>query len=581
VRQDVSLARSDRQNALWGRRGENRGNALWGSGKRGRLLLAVVAVMVAPVAGSAAPMKHAGGHGQTLLQQAAANPDQVFDVIVQTRGGGKNRAGDAIAAARTAHPGKGRGLEKEFSVINGGAAQLTGAQIADLAARKDVVAVTLDAPMTASGNGPTTTSLSSCPCGFEGVYWPYVTGVTGFWPKPGAKSTPPPQAPAIAVVDSGVDAANPMFGGRVVKDVKLTTLTPNAAGDGRGHGTFVAGLAAGMTSNWGGASPTSKIVSLDVLNDKGKGMTSDVIAAADWIFQHKDEYNIRVANFSLHAEGPSTFLEDPLDKAVEKLWLSGVVVVAASGNYAEGGASSGVLYAPANDPFVITVGALDLNGTQDSVDDVNAPWSAYGSTADGFSKPELGAPGRFMIGAVPTASTMPLERPDRVIAPGFMWMSGTSFASPIAAGAAADLLALHPGWTPDQVKGALMASAKAVPSAAPGSAGVGELKLDAAALVTSPPNPNLALDHYLTSDPLGSSTPVFDAASWAEAARASASWDSASWNEASWSDASWAEASWAEASWATASWTDASWADASWADGENGTHSWPDLSWLN
>jgi len=476
MRRDPRLAKGERQNALWGRRGENRGNALWGSGKRRMVLLAVAATLVVPVAGSAAPRSassRSGAPDQTLLQLAAANPDKVFEVIVQTRGSaGKGRAADAIASALRTHPGKARGLKKQFTVISGGAAELTGAQIVDLAARKDVVAITLDAPMTASGNGNTTTTtsttLSTCPCAFEGVYWPYVTGVTGFWQKPGAKAAPAPQAPTIAVIDSGVDSANPIFGGRVVKEVTLASLSPNATGDGRGHGTFVAGLAAGMVSNWGGSSPTSKIVSLDVLNDKGKGMTSDVIAAADWIYEHKAEYGIRVANFSLHAEGESSFLEDPLDKAVERLWLSGVVVVAASGNYGEDGQPSGVLYAPANDPFVITVGSVDLHGTQDLGDDFNSPWSSYGSTPDGFSKPELGAPGRYMIGAVPTAGTMPTERPDRVIGPGYMWMSGTSFAAPVVAGAAADLLAIHPGWTPDQVKGALMASARALPAAAPG-----------------------------------------------------------------------------------------------------------------
>jgi serine protease AprX len=572
-----------RQNALWGRRGEQRGNALWGSGKRGIFLLMVVAAVIAPVAGSASPLAPRSSDG-TLLQTAAANPDQVFDVIVQTRGDrGKGRAADAVAAALHSHPGKARGLKKQFSVISGGSAELTGTEIVELAKQKDVVAITLDAPTTASGNTPTTSTTTCTTCPYEGVYWPYITAVTGFWQKPGAKAAPAPQAPAIAIVDSGVDPANQMFGGRVVKEVMLTSLTPNSPGDGRGHGTFVAGLAAGKISNWGGASPTSKIVSIDVLNDKGKGLTSDVIAAADWIYQHKDEYGIRVANFSLHAEGDSSFLNDPLDKAVERLWLSGVVVVTAAGNYASDGQASGVFYAPANDPFVITVGSVDLNNTPDVSDDVAAPWSSYGYTYDGFSKPELGAPGRYMIGAVPPTSTMPAERPDRIVAPGYMWMSGTSFAAPVAAGAAADLLAIHPDWTPSQVKGALMSSAKALPLAAPGSVGIGELKLDAAALVTAPPNPNASLEKFLVADPLGGSTPVFDAASWAESARLDATWDSASWAAASWSNASWTEASWSAASWATASWADASWGetDASWADGETGKHTWPDLTWLD
>ena len=597
MRRQVNLGGGERNNALWGRRGENRKNAQWGSGKRGILLTAIAAMLVLPIASGAATSSAQNASGAqagagTILELAAANPDQTFNVIVQTRSGnGKHAAADAIDAARAKHPGKARGLKQEFSVISGGAAELTGAQIVDLASRKDVIAITSDVPMVASGNSGNTTTSTCTSCPFEGVYWPYVTGVTGFWQKPGAKAAPAPKAPAIAIVDSGVDAANPMFGGRVVKQVTLTSLTPNANGDGRGHGTFVAGLAAGMISNWGGSSPTSKIVSLDVMNDQGKAMTSDVIAAADWIYQHKDEYGIRVANFSLHAEGESSFLLDPLDRAVERLWLSGVVVVTAAGNYATDGQPSGVLYAPANDPFVITVGSVDLNGTADLADDFTSPWSSYGYTLDGFSKPELAAPGRYMIGAVPTTATMPAERPDRIVTPGFMWMSGTSFSAPVVAGAAADLLALHPNWTPNQIKGALMVSARALPAANAGSAGVGEVKLDAAALVTAPPDANAALDKFLTPDPLGSSTPVFDAASWAEAARADTSWDAASWAEASWAaaswnDASWAEASWSDASWATASWSDASWADASWADaswadGETAKHAWADLSWLN
>ncbi len=592
MRRQVSLSGGERHNALWGRRGDNRKNALWGSGKRGILMTAIATMLVLPIAGGAATSSTqktsaASPASSTLLALAAANPDQAFNVIVQTRGGsGKHAAAEAIKGARGDHPGKARGLKKEFSVISGGAAELTGAQITDLASRKNVVAITEDLPMVASGNGGNTSTSTCATCPFEGVYWPYVTGVTGFWQKPGAKAAPAPQAPAIAIVDSGIDAANPMFGGRVVKQVSLTSLTPNANGDGRGHGTFVAGLAAGMISNWGGSSPTSKIVSLDVMNDQGKAMTSDVIAAADWIFQHKDEYGIRVANFSLHAEGESSFLLDPLDRAVERLWFSGVVVVTAAGNYATDGQPSGVLYAPANDPFVITVGSADVNATTDLADDFNSPWSSYGSTLDGFSKPELAAPGRYMIGAVPTTATMTAERPDRIVAPGFMWMSGTSFAAPVVAGSAADLLALHPNWTPNQIKGALMISARALPAASSGSVGVGEVKLDAAALVTAPPDPNLALNKFLVPDPLGSSTPVFDAASWAEAARANTSWDAASWAEASWAeaswnDASWAEASWSDASWATASWSDASWADASWADASWADASWADLSWLN
>jgi serine protease AprX len=224
-----------------------------------------------------------------------------------------------------------------------------------------------------------------------------------------------------------------------------------------------------------------------------------------------------------------------------------------------------VLYAPGNDPFVMTVGAIDLGTSIYSTDDTAAPWSAWGSTEDGFSKPEIGAAGRYMIGPVPTSSTLVAQRPDHVVAPGYMQLSGTSFAAPVIAGAAAQILARHPSWTPDQVKGALMVSARQLPSAIRNSLGVGGVNAYAAAMLTSAPNPNLALSKYVTSSGSGSEL-RFDAAGWTAAVQANASWADASWADASWSAASWADASWSAASWADASWADASWADASWAD---------------
>ena len=107
----------------------------------------------------------------------------------------------------------------------------------------------------------------------------------------------------------------------------MTSLPGNSAGDGRGHGTFVAGLAAGAAARHAGAAPTAGIVSIDVMDDQGMARTSDVIAAADWILANKHAYDIRVANFSLHSATRASFRWDPLDKAVEKLWFGGVVVV--------------------------------------------------------------------------------------------------------------------------------------------------------------------------------------------------------------------------------------------------------------
>jgi serine protease AprX len=312
------------------------------------------------------------------------------------------------------------------------------------------------------------------------------------------------------------------------------------------------------------------------MDDNGMALTSDVIAAADWILQNKATYNIRVANFSLQSTQPASLAYDPLDKAVEKLWFSGVVVVAAAGNYGDNGNATTVAYAPGNDPFIITVGASDLSGTGwNAADDVAAPWSAYGYTLDGFAKPELGAPGRRLVGPVPATSTMALEHPERLTAANYMWMSGTSFAAPVVSGAAALVLGYHPNWTPDQVKGALMLSAQA--TAAGSALGVGEVDAKAATQVVNPPNPNLALNQFVKAD--GSGGSAFDSASWASTAQADASWNSASWNSASWAAASWNSASWANASWAAASWAAASWNSASWAAASWAAASWAAASW--
>ena len=198
-------------------------------------------------------------------------------------------------------------------------------------------------------------------------------------------------------------------------------------------------------------------------------------------------------------------------------------------------------YAPANDPFVITVGALDLHNSTNPDRADAAPWSAWGYTLDGFAKPELSAPGRAITGPVPAGSTLAAEKPAQVIrTPGgtYMTLSGTSLSTPIVSGIAAALLTLNPTLSPDQVKGALMLKARALRKVTNRAAGVGEAYAPGAAAVQSPPNPNRALDAFLVPDPEGDGL-VFDDVSWLDAAKGSLSWDAVSWLDVSWSDAAW------------------------------------------
>ncbi len=550
---------------------EGRANALWGGKKSGRCvrvatLLIVTALAAVTAATVTAP---AGANGSRpnveprLAQKADAARSDAFRVIVQAeRGTDVAALARKVDRARTAKPGKSKGLSRKFVAIAGVAAELTGDQIKELAGDTGVAAITEDVSLGATGNFS------------NSQVWPGAARVDGAW-GPTKKTFP-----TIAIVDSGVDASRPDFSGRVLAQQSFASLTPNSPGDGFGHGTMVAGLALGGASGYTGVQPRANLVSLDVLNDYGVGYMSDAIAAAEWILQNKATYNIRVANFSINAGAGSSFLYDPLAAAVRKLWLNGVVVVTAAGNYGFGSTPSGVVFSPANDPFVITVGASDVNGTTGYADDFAAPWTAWGYTPDGFFKPELAAPGRVMNGPVPNSATLRLLFPERLVAANYMWMSGTSFAAPVVAGIAAWTLGQHPSWTSDQVKGALMLTAD-TPAGYTAFAGLGVGVVDgssAANLGSTPPNPNAGLNQFVVSDP-ATGLLTFDVASWSSAAQANASWSSASWSSASWSSASWSSASWSSASWSSASWSSASWANASWSSASWANASWASASW--
>jgi len=562
-----------------GVRDESRGSGLWGSRKGGRgsnegrnhavkrgLLALLILALAAPLAASADNNGHHSWVPSYLapsLQRAATQtPNATVPVIVESLDG-SSKAEDALEDVGTS--------VRKLGIVDAASGQVVAGDLTELAQEHNLVitpdqAVVLDTKPASKKKPP-----HGAPSFSSSELWPAATGVDQLWSRLPAEGTP-----TIAFVDSGIDATRKDFGGRVLAAVNMTSLPNNSAGDGRGHGTLVAGLAAGSAPGHTGASPTAGIVSLDVMDDQGMARTSDVIAAAQWILHNRTKYDIRVANFSLHSATPTSFRWDPLDKAVEKLWFSGVVVVAAAGNQAQGGQPTAMAYAPGNDPFAITVGALDLHGSTSPDRADVAPWSAWGYTLDGFAKPELAAPGRAIFGPVPAGSTLANEKPKQLIHTSegtYMQLSGTSLSAPIVAGMAADLIALDPTMTPDEVKGALMLKARSLRKVNTLAAGVGEAYAPGAANVTTAPNPNLALNAFLVPESGGGM--VFDDVSWLDAAKASAAWDSVSWLDG-WADAAWSLVSWSDVSWSDVSWSDVSWSDVSWSD-----VSWTDVSWAD
>jgi len=527
--------------------------------KRGLPLLLVMA-LAAPLAASAG-----GGHhswqtsylASSLVRAAAQTPNATVPVIVQSTDG----TGDAVEALHDFSD-----TTRKLPIVGAAAGEVVAGDLPEIAEEHNLV-ITPDQAMVFDGKAggvqstkkpkPYHNPHQSGPYSSSDV-WPAAVGVDQFWPTlPGPSGKDAGSTPTIAFVDSGIEASRSDFGDRVLAAVDLSTLPGNSPGDGLGHGTMVAGVAAGSAPSRAGAAPTAGIVSLDVMDDRGMARTSDVIAATQWILRNRKQYDIRIANFSLHSASPSSFRWDPLDKAVEKLWLSGVVVVAASGNQGQGGRPTPMAYAPGNDPFAITVGALDLHGSTNPERADVPTWSAWGYTLDGFAKPELSAPGRAIVGPVPADSTLAADRPGQLLSTvdgTYITLSGTSLSAPIVAGIAADLLALRPTLTPDQVKGALMHEARSLRRVRTLAAGVGEAYAPAAATLAFPPNPNRALDGFLIKDPAGDGM-IFDDVSWLDAAKASPTWDAVSWLDG------WADVSWSDVSWSDVSWTDVSWAD--------------------
>jgi serine protease AprX len=217
-----------------------------------------------------------------------------------------------------------------------------------------------------------------------------------------------------------------------------------------------------------------------------------------------------------------------------------------------------VNYAPANDPYVITVGAVDENGTADPSDDTIPSWSSQGTTQDGFSKPDVYAPGAHIVSVLAPNSVFAGMSPKSIIGGSYIVTSGTSMATPMISGLVADILQAHPYWSPDQVKAALTSGSVA------SNPSIQEVDAAKAVALSSP----APADQGLTPNTLiNPSTGDID-------------YSRSSWSQSSWSTATGPlGASFAQSSWSctcmqssadtvgpsTSSWSTSSWSTSSWS----------------
>ncbi|MFN8440124.1 MAG: S8 family peptidase [Caldilineaceae bacterium] len=479
---------------------------------------------------------------QSLLQQMAVkSPKQTVAVIVQKSEPSK-QADDLV----TLLGGK---ITRDLHIINGFVAEMSASAAVELANSDSVRWVSLDSPMveTAKGNPtptptPSPTYRLSTP-NLKTVYNQEI-GADKLWAE-GYQGS----GVTVAVVDSGVAIASPDLTKSSQRVLAMSIFAGGASTtnpDMFGHGTHIAGTIGGdgYSSNGGyiGVAPKVNLVSVKVSDDTGIATASSVVAGLQWVNDNAVKYNIRVVNLSLNATVTQSYNVDPIDAAVEILWFNKIVVVVSAGNN-----GSAALYPPANDPFVITVGAVDDKGTVSIGDDIVTNFSAYGTTADGFAKPDLVAPGNNIISINSGSySVLAKAHPANIVETNYFRMSGTSTAAPIVSGAVALLLQDEPGLNPDQVKYRLKDTAnKSWPGYNSAQAGAGMLDAYAAVkgTTTQTANTGTRLSNLLTTGPNG-------------VQQSSVSWSSVSWSSVSWSSVSWSSVSWSSVSWSSDYWAD-------------------------
>jgi serine protease AprX len=556
--------------------------ALWKISALG-LLVVVAAVLVI--------LPHPS-HARAMTQAPSTS---LVSVIIQkdpSAGDGPDRALAALGGQVT----------RQLPIINGFSAVVPQAVIPSLQSTPGVASITFDSRLTLSSSSADATSLSRISSSEKpgwrsgsnfatlaevtkliGAQSLWAAGVTG-------------KNVGIALIDSGVVPVQGLKN-QVVNgpDLSFESQAPGLRYlDTFGHGTHLAGIIAGNDGDlsgkkkaasqelFKGVAPDAKLLSLKVATYDGATDVSQVIAAIDWVVEHRNDpgLNIRVLNLAFGTDSTQDYRIDPLAYAVEVAWRKGIVVVVAAGNEGD----SGRLNNPAMDPFVIAVGAEDMNGTPGPGDDVVPQWSSVGSPERG---PDVVAPGKSIVSLRNPGSWADLLYPEARVDDRYFRGSGTSQATAVVAGAAALLIQQRPDLTPDQVKALLVSSARRLPQADDQAQGAGLIDVARASKTPAP----RTVQSFPLSDGSGSLEAARgtshvadgDVELYGEIDIFGQAWDGRSWSGRSWSETAWEVDSWMGRSWSGewlgVSWAGRSWSGRSWSENYWDGRSWSGRSW--
>jgi len=527
-----------------------------------------------------------------LLRQALADPEADYDVIVRSvpdqkktkaqRDDRGRRAGDEVQKA-------GGKPKHVLGIVGGASATLSGKALLDLSNSSAVDYVFADVKFTAQWD-PVADAANATSPGLLSINAPQAWtqyNVTG-------------RGIGVAVVDSGV-AAHPDLGDRIVAAIDFTQAAPTVSasplGDPGGHGTHVAGLVAGDGTSSGGAitgvAPGANIIDVRVIDANGSSNTSVVLRGLQWILRNKSTYNVKVVNLSLGAPVTKSYKLDPLATAVEVLTFAGVTILVSAGN---SGSAGGTITSPANDPFVISVGAIDDAQTAATLDDTIASFSSRGRTAyDSLTKPDVSAPGRRMVSLRSPGSTLDTQYPERRVdgtdgGPGYFTLSGTSMAAPVVAGTVALMLERNPTLAPNQIKKRLKSGASDVSGLSVQAQGAG--RIDVAATLgaigtdreygAGRVSDSFAKDmrRFIEGQPLVWKDLGYNGGVDSH----NVTWEGITWENITWDNVTWENISWENLTWEGITWENITWEGITWESVDDlnigalsGTSSWAKL----
>jgi serine protease AprX len=414
----------------------------------------------------------------------------------------------------------------------------------------------------------------------------------------------------VAVIDTGVVPVDGLlWDGKVLHGPDLSFESQSDEHrhlDTYGHGTAMAGIIAGRdlditdpATNRGagfqGIAPDARILSMKVGAATGAVDVSQVIAAFDWVVQHRRSggLNVRVINLAYGTDSTLAPSEDPLAYAADVAWRKGIVVVASTGNDGKGT----TLAMPAQNPNIIAVGATDHNGTVDHTDDKMASFSTY---ANGVRRPDFVAPGVGVVGLRAPGAHLDNEFPQAVRGERFFRGSGTSQSAAVTSGAVALLLEQRPELTPDQVKRLIRSTAFSLRGTSNNAQGAGLLNLRAARTAATPTstqsiatlNGTGLLDAargtgHLSDNgvELRGEIDIFanpwNGGRWSAESWAGSSWQDGWWNGGRWSTGGWETAEWMGGRWSGEEWLSIPWSGGRWSGGRWSSVAWSGSDWTD